>query len=351
MTQQTLARKKSHIVVGLVIAFGMALFLPVIMGLSTVIFAYPVMLVFLYVFSGMGVAIGAVCVMLLSASLYFGMPGMFMTLSAFALPAVVMIRCARWGRPFWAQMRAAIIAQILGVVGALAIAYAYVGGDIIKALVDYLMGFIKRFPPGVTDVFLSMLYGIEDVPSAYTAQQLTTGFLTEELRLEYLDMLAVGMNNLLALQLPGTLLTASALTGIFSTTWGNYMLRGKAISGEAPRYVSPGLWALPYQLVFGLTGATIAAYAIYSAGVGGGNAVFVTIHMILLFAFKVQAVASFERRFAASGMKKWLRALLIILGLLMLSWFFEVYGGLSTLLGTHSVGIQIRKSRSGRKDE
>jgi len=215
---------------------------------------------------------------------------------------------------------------------ALCVAYAVIGGDIVATGIDYIKNYLLTNGKGLVDALIVQLYGIGEVPANITSDAVMNGFLTDAARNQYVEILASDLKNSLSLSLPGMLLCASALTSVISIGWGNYLF-AKRYNEQSESYLPVAKWSMPRGMGVTLVGGTLVTYILYAVGVKGFNTAFVAVHAVAMLAFKVQAVASFERRFAQIGMKKWLRILLNVGILLLVGYVHEIYGAFSALFG------------------
>lgn len=337
--------KKSRIIIGLVIALASALAAPLLAGFSTTVMVYTVLNTFLYGFGGIIPAAAGILLSVAAFGVYFGVPGAVIAALGYALPSVFIIRNLRWRIPFFKQIAMAIIAQIAGVLAALAAAYAFIGADIIGAIVETFRSMIDMLSPGFVDYILDMIYSIEDVPEAFTESQLINGVLTESRRAEYIDGYLNEISAVLRLTMPGMLLSASALTGILAAAWPAKMIDRKLPVEGA--YIPMARWFTPWQISVGLIGMWVVTWLITLVGVNGGDVMQLTMQALLFITLRIQASISLERRLSPR-VKPALRVLIIIGAQLILTRFVVYYGAFSALFGTTGAAAQIQLLRAAR---
>lgn len=333
------AHPKMRVFAGILIGLAASALAPVLMAASCAVFIYPILTLFIYAFSGTGAAICAIALNTLAMDLYFGLPGTIIALTLFALPACVMIRGVRWRRPIAAQMRSALIAQLLGIALALTGLRLYTGEALIDAMVELLRGYMQQVSPEILDAVLVRLFSGE-LPLASVESDAVGAVLTAAQRADYLDAFMGQMNASLTLSLPGYLLSSAAVTAVISVFISNYTLRNEPDRDGC--YIPVSRWFTPWQVSLGIIATLAVLFIMYSAGLNGVYSVFNALLALLRTVFAVQAVISLERRMLAMNCRRWLRILLIVLLLIFASSAAIVYGAFSTMFGVHSAFKQLR---------
>ena len=341
--------EKSKIIIGCLIALVLGVLSPLIDMFAVFLLAVPVLLAFLYAFSGIiPYVLGASTTLFMSFFAY-GLAGLGMTACALILPSAVIVRAIHMRAPFHTQLVTAISAFVVGVVAALAIAYAAIGSDIIGALMGYFeREFQATISPGFLDMLLSRLYDIPGSPDSLSTAQMLAGFLTTDQRAKFLAQLLSDMRASLSLTLPGYLLSSAALSGLIAVAWPGHVNRKSVPEGD-PSRLPLYQWYTPYGLSLGLLGTMGVAYLLSWQKVSGGDTVYMTMRAILLLCFEVQAVTSAERRLRNFGAKVPTRAVVIILSLVFFSDYAAVYGGVSALFGSTGAVRQLMAKRADKE--
>ena len=327
-----------------------AILAPVLLATSSVLFIYPVLAMVIYAFAGAGAAICAIAVNILAFDLYLGIPGVIVSVAAFAMPSAVMIRSAKWRRSMRDQLRSAIAAQVAGILAALIALRLYIGTDLIDVFVSMLREYMAQVPPELLDAVLVRFFNGGMLNVGANSQELVGAILTQTQRADYLDAFAIQIKNSLALTMPGMLLSSAAVTGIMGTLLANYMLRKE--QGREMCYLPVSRWFTPWQVSLGLIVMLGAAYLLYSFGLKGADAVYMTLLTLLRTAFMIQAAISLERHLQALGRRGWVRVLLIAAMLIFIPTAAVIYGGISAMFGVHGAFKQLRvRRRKGSGDD
>ena len=225
------------------------------------------------------------------------------------------------------------------------------GADIIGGIADLLRNaFETMLAPGFIDRILDMVFDIEAVPESMTELQLLEGILTPEKRAEFMDSFATQLSATLRLTLPGTLISASCLSGILAVAWPAKLIdRRINISGA---YVKMARWYTPWWISIGLVATWTVTWILEAMGISGADVMYLSIQALLLMAFRIQAAISMERRFTQMNMKPVLRVLLILgMQLAVPADIVMFYGAFSALFGSTGAALQIRVLRGKDKND
>lgn len=342
-------RSRGRIVIGVVIALAMALLSPLLAGASTTVFVFPVITAFLFGFGGWIPACAGMLLMAIAFDLYFGIEVCLMAIVAFVLPAAFLIRGIYWRKPFVLQLKQGIAVQILGVLAALGIAYAFMGKDIVGTLMGQFRAMAEQLlPPGLIDYYLNLRYSIDGVPETFTEAQLMQGVLDAARRADYLSGLFQELSDALTLTLPGLLIGSSCLSALLGAAWGN-----KAFDrGSTHRtYVPVSMWYTPWTLTVGLLATMLICYVLNLAGLTGAEVATLALETLLMLTFRIQAAISMERNLARAGMKPGWRVVLIVAAELLLASYVPYYGAASALFGSTGAMRQIAALRARKKDK
>ena len=183
------------------------------------------------------------------------------------------------------------------------------------------------------------------------------GYLDAQERARAIESFVTQLRNALALLTPGILLGSSVLTAIVATAWPMRVLaRGERI--EKQRYLPLRAWHLSGSLALFATAAYVASLVISAfSPVSQTLSVGIALQFLSVLTFRVQGVASLERRLGATGMRPGMRGLITAICLLIwpFSSLFVYYGMASALFGpTYGVVtgyMQKRRARKGDGDD
>lgn len=342
-------RSRGRVFIGVAIALATALLSPLLVGFSTTVFVFPVMTVFLFGFGGWIPACAGMLLTVIAFDLYFGLAAALMAAAAFALPAAFLIRGIRWRKPFVLQIKQGIAVQILGVLAALGIAYAFMGTDIVGTLMGQFRAMVEDIlPPGLIDYYLNLRYSIDGLPETFTEAQLMQGVLDAARRADYLTGLFQELSDAMTLTLPGLLIGSSCLSALLGVAWGN-----KAFDkgGTHRTYVPVSMWYTPWTLTVGLLATMLVCYLLNLAGLPGAEVATLALETLLMLAFRIQAAISLERNLARAGMKPGWRVVLIVAAEILLASYIPYYGAASALFGSTGAMRQIAALRARKKDK
>lgn len=291
-------------------------------------------MVYLYCYAGRVPALLFMVVQLTSASVFLGTTFMWMFLIAGSMPAIYIARGIFTRQPFFDQLTRAIIVCVLGLVGAIYVAYSSFGGNMIGKLMDALQAQIGLMPDEMFAPY------VEAVNSALSLGGLSGEALTVASYREQISAMLSALGETYAQIVPGALLTGAALTGVLSTLWGNRVLARRGLCTEQS-YVRIRDWYMPRQMTFGMTLLWIAGFMLYNSGYSGGATVYLTVYQLIGAAFAVQGLCSINRFFTRKGMSDGgRRAFVTILILLSLAFRLValgagILGAASSLFGSH----------------
>lgn len=344
-------RKGSRVLLGVIISVLAAALAPVLLATSSIAFVYPIITLFVYAYAGMGAAITSICANILAFDLYFAQPGLIVSVAAFTLPAVIMMRGVKWKMPVSLQMRSAITAGILGMAATLVGLRIYLGKDIIDVFVELLRKYMELEAPGALDLVLVRVFNSDLLPSSIDAQQLADGLLSAEQRASYLDAFAGQLNNMLALSLPGMLISSASVTAISGVQLANWMLRKQP--DRKMCYLPVGRWYTPWQVSLGLSATFLFTLILDAFGLKGADILYTTVLTLLRTVFIIQAIISINRHMLSVGKRTWSRVLLIAAMIIFVPTAAVIYGSISAIFGVHGAFRQLRarkKRGSGNND-
>lgn len=338
-------------IIAVLLAVIAAIATPFLAGFCTTVIFPTILCTLLYGFGGLMPAVLALLLQVFVFGLLGGVELGVIALLGIVLPAVFIIRELRWRVPFFKMLTHGIAAQILGVVAALAAARIFYGADIIGGIAKLLRAaFETMLTPGLIDRILDMIFDIEAVPESMTELQLIEGVLTPAKRAEFMDSFTTQLSATLRLTLPGTLISASCLSGLLAVAWPAKLIDKRInISGA---YVKMARWYTPWWISIGLVATWTVTWILESLGISGADVLYLSIQALLLMAFRIQAAVSMERRFTQMNMKPALRVLLILgMQLAVPADIVMFYGAFSALFGTTGAALQIRVLRGKDKND
>ena len=154
------------------------------------------------------------------------------TLPLTVLPAVVIVLGIRARKPFFIQLRNALIAAVAGALLAIVLAVALIGGDMVSQFMDMLRLLSDGAMPSLYEIYLPVL---ESRGASVTYEQ----FLAA-----YREVLAT-MQILYETNLAGAVLADSIVTALIAALWGNWI---SARHGDATAESFIGLAGVAYAL-------------------------------------------------------------------------------------------------------
>lgn len=339
--------RASRVVIGVIVA----LLLGIVSPYLAVIPLVPVLLAFLYAYGGLVPAVLCAALTIGTYAVSFGLTGMLMGFVAYIVPAAFIVRGIRMRLPFFRQIVIAIASLAGGIVAALALAYVALGSNLLGGIDEGMretLDAVAKVYPGLIDAVMARAYLIPGAPETVTSDLLINGFLTEAQRTGYIDALVSDLQAMLALTLPGYLLSMAAFSGTLAVAWAGYVKRNEPETSEIS-YVPLARWYTPYQLSLGMLVTLGVGYLLFRQNVSGGDTLYITIRSIIRIVFMIQAAVSLERRLQAFGAKMWLRVVIILLIALLFGDFCVYYGGASALVGSTGAIKQLLEKRANRQ--
>ncbi|HIS02574.1 MAG TPA: hypothetical protein IAA75_01570 [Candidatus Pullichristensenella avicola] len=337
---------------GIVLGIAIGLLSPYMLAFAALVFLAPVLTARLYVFAGALPA--AVCCAVQIAMAYgnFG-PGLAAVLAILLVaPLALTLRQMRPGGGALEQcLRLTLPAWMLCAALALTVAQWALGASVADYLAGQFRGQIESLPVGVQDMLLSAFYGGE-TPSSLNVLTFYLGFLEPAERALSIESLAEGLRNTLAVQTTGWLLSAAALTALLTTAWPLRLLAREGVL-EKERWRPLSRWHLPGALAVAAAIGCVAAMIVMAVSpVSQALSVCVAVLSLTTLAFRVQAVASLERRLGAAGLRSGARAALIAFLLLVFGEVLAYYGMASALFGpTYGVATRFLARKRGDGDD
>ena len=327
---------------------ALGLFLAILIGALTPIITVlemsmlmPVLLlsgaftVFLYCYAGRTPAWLYTVVQLCATYLLLDLRFALMLMTAGTLPAAACIRQIVLKRPFFDQMKTAIALFLAGMLGAVTIAYASFGGNMIERMADAL----KRQFDLMPDAFFTPF--VEMVNTALSGANLPgmKAMTVADYRAQIGGFLNL-MSEIYQQSLPGALLTGGALTGVVATLWGNWLRARRGLATDES-YIGPTRWFLPRNVTLGLTLMWVAAYLLSQTRYAQGETIYYTVYSLATLAFFIQALGAVDRFFFRQGMPDSRRRAMLVITLVLGTVFrlfntilFAIGAG-SALFGSH----------------
>ena len=273
---------------------------------------------------------------------------MWMILAAAMLPAIPVMRGIALKRPFFEQLRSAVVLYILGLLAAMVIAYARFGAGMVARLMDAIRAEFDRMPDAAFKPLV-------DAVNSALALSGTRGFgplTVMDYRAQISGVLDL-MERTYAQSLPGTLLSGAVLSGVASTLWGNWTMARRGMATD-DSFVGMSRWFLPGRVTLGALVFCIGSYIAANSGLDSAETVYVTAYQVTGALFGIQAVASFDRRMVNAGRSLARRR--VLLGLLiagamlvqLIAMVLFIYGSGSALFGSRGA---IRLWLDKRRDD
>ena len=203
------------------------------------------------------------------------------TLPLTVLPAVVIVLGIRARKPFFIQLRNALIAAVAGALLAIVLAIALIGGDMVSQFMDVLRSISDGAMPSLYEIYLPVLKS-RDASVTY-----------EQFLAAYREVLAT-MQILYETNLAGAVLADSIVTALIAALWGNWI---SARHGDATAESFIGLagWHMPSNMTIGLLLALAAGGILAAIGMRGAEIAWASL------AFCVQLFAANDRRLKSAG--------------------------------------------------
>lgn len=301
---------------GIVLALAVGALLPFLMLLETVTLLPVMMLggvfaVFLQCYAGWVPAALFMAAGLASTAWFTGTTVMWMLLLASFLPAGIAVRGIAARRPFFDQLRDAVIAYAVGLIAALGVAYSIFGAGMITQFMDAVRAEVAQMPNSAFTPFLD----------AFNSSLLLNGvrgmkMITVEAYRAQVNSVIDLMQETYAQMLPGTLLSGVVLSGVATTLWGNWRMARRGMATDES-FAGMSRWFLPSQITVGALVLWLTAYIISASSYQNGGIVYMTAYQLVSTLFTIQAVAAMNRRMIKGGRS--LRARRILLALLLIA--------------------------------
>ena len=328
------------------LAVALGLLLPVItlmqvMSLCPVILLGGVLTAYFYCAVGWVPTAAFVGAQLASTALLTGPAMMGMELAAAVLPGVLLIPGYQNRRPFFDQMRTALMLYFAGMVAAVFIAYASFGGNMIQRFMDVMRQQFRFIP----DAALAPFVDAVNAALSGDGTRAIDGITVSDYRASLMGVLDL-MQQTYGQMLPGALLSGALVSAVLTVLWGNWRMAMKG-DATARSFVGMSQWFLPAQVAVGMLILWAVSYALAQGGISSGSAVYATVHQLSCFTFLFQALASLDRRYSARGMTlKWRRVVIgISLTLALISrdiaTLLMILGILSALFGSHGIARKL----------
>ena len=220
---------------------------------------------------------------------------MWTLMAASVLPGLFVIRGAASRRPFFEQLRAAVVMCVLGVVAAVFIDYAGSGTGLVSRLANMLREEFSQ----MSDAMFEPL--VDAVNSALSASGMGgfNLFTVATYRLSLSGILDL-MEQTYARLLPGTLLSGALLTAVLSTLWGNWAMAKQGLA-SAESFVGMSNWFLPPQITLGAVALWLVGFIGMTSGGEHWQTVYTTISQLTMALFSVQAAAAIDRQMISRG--------------------------------------------------
>ena len=252
-------------------------------------------------------------------------------------PLTMLLRIG--GKPFFEQLRHALIGFAMGLAMAVLLFYIAYGGGLVEKLMAVVPEMLHAMPTEALEAALSTVPGVAGYDAA--------GFL------DLVDGLFVSLTASYKLYLPGRLFSGTLITAVLCTLISNRMQKKAGIAGPGC-YVPMSRWHMPASMSGGLLMILLVSYVLQMAGFRGGNTVFHAVFEIAVWAFVFQALASISRRMDGTlpghGVKIFLMCMLLAIAMLGSAPSIAVYGFLSAILGSRGALRLYMEQRKNKED-
>ena len=289
---------------------------------------------------------------LASTAWFAGTTVMWMLLLAAFLPAGAVVRGIAAKKPFFDQLRAAILLYAAGLLAALGVAYAAFGGNMVSRFMDTVRAEFARMPDAAFAPFLDTLNTALLLNGVQGMKMITVDVYRAQIN-GMLDLMQESYGQML----PGTMLCGVVLSGVASVLWGNWRMARRGMASDES-FTGMSRWFLPSQVSVGALALWLAGYLISVSGYAKGATVYATVYQLVSCVFIIQAFAAIDRALIRGG--RALRGRRILLGLLLvICAVFRTLGGMlftvglvSALFGSHGAIRQRMNNRdnSDRQD-
>ena len=337
--------------IGIVLAIVLGIVTPVLTVIEVsllmpVILLNGLFMVFLYCYSGRMPSWLYMTIQLGAAAVLMGSTYMWTTMAAGVFPAILAMRGIMLKKPFFEQLKADIAFYLLGMLGAIIIAWTALGGNVIGRITGSLRDQFNLMPDDLFAPFVDALN--RAIPSGISVPMTVSSY--RERVMAVLELLG----ETYAQVLPGKLICGAALSGALTALWGNWLMARHGLAGKGS-YIVLSRWFLPGQTVVGLLLMWLIAYLISATDYSSKTSVYIAVYDLVSAAFYIQAIGAVDRflsRRGASGRKRHVLVVLtMILGLVLriFNSILFVIGACSALFGSH--GIVKRRPRNNDKND
>lgn len=263
------------------------------------------------------------------------------TLPLTVFPAVVAILGLRARKPFFAQLRNAVLAQLGGALAAIAICALFFGSDMISQFMNLIRELANQQLPSIYELYRPI----------WASQGVN---VTYETFLGMFNDVLFQLQTYCELNLPASILRNAALTGVISVLWGNWVL---ARHGEATAESFRGLadWHMPSNMTIGLLISLGACLILRSTGIGSADIAWTTVGALVSLAFCVQLAAANDRRLKAAGASHGKRTTLgillyVLISLIPIARTFAAFAGAASALFGRQGAVTQRMNKGSSND-
>jgi len=301
-------------------------------------------MVFFYGFAGRYAALTYMAAQLASTAVLINPTFMWLVLLAGSLPAVLICQGIARRRPFFEQLRTALIICVLGLAAAVLVAFSVYGGNLIGRLSEAMRAQFDQIP----DEYLAPIVDAFNGALSNSGLSGLMSFTVDTYKSQIIALVAT----LYGQTLPGALISGILLTAVLSVAWGNWLYARRGLA-SADSYASIDRWYLPAQATVALLVLLFGGYAFSAAG-SDGTAVYSAIRYTVNSAFCIQAVAAtcryMTRRGISEGKRNALAGVLITLGVALRFIYtpLSIAGMASALFGSHGA---LRRARRESNDD
>ena len=343
MSQGNIKPGAGKTLAGCLLAVLLALIAPVLvmtelLSLMMVVLLPSVGVVFLYRWAGRFPALLCGALQLAVSAAYLGGTFMWMTLLMMLTPLVLLFRSE--SKPFFVQLRIAIVGFGAGVLASVLLLYLSYGGNMIERM-------LMELPAAVRELPQESLRTVSESVSLALGRKATV----EEFY-ELFDQMIAQLIPFYQQNLPGLIFSGALLTAVLCAGLNAWMRHRRGL--DAPgSYLPLREWALPASTTGGLLLIEAVSYALELLGMKNAETLFYTVYSIAVTAFAIQAVTSLARRThagpAGRGTKIAAGIGVVVLCLLGGMGVLALYGCASAILGSRGA-LRQRMKNNGDND-
>lgn len=341
MDQKRLQVNGKRLAAGCLLGAGLAIVCP-FLTLTQLFASLPLVmlpsigLVAVYAWAGKAAAIVSAVLQMLAFGYMVGPVFMWVVFLMAIQPMFVLLQGT--DRPFFEQLRHALMSFGLGMVLSVLALYWNYGGDLVGSALGGLQQMMHALPVEQMEVYLASYPGMPATSAEF---------------LSMMDSLFAQISSSLAVTLPGQLFSGTLITALSCITLLN-RARAKAGAAKPGSYVPPSRWYLPSSTSVGLLVMLLASLVLMQL-TQLGRAVFYTVLTLVSWVFCIQALASVSRRMDGAlqrhGAKIAVLMVMAAIAAFGASLYLAIYGCASALMGSRGAMRQYAEERKNKDND